>query len=291
MAVVISNQKPQNDQTLVVSGDQNANGAVFYTYSATKVCLVPFLRALAEMSEEDFREAYDEALDFALDHKLNLTIDVDSLATYEEKAYALSVALEQTFSYFGKRKADLDVTLFCDVDKHKVKFVPSESSEKACRIVIQNSYIEDSHFRREFDHFCRKLDAEITFRELLREFMVKKGIKTRSELYTRAGVSKETFSKIMNEANNPMLQTYRPSKETVYALAVGLRLNIKEAEEFFHAAGYHLGAEDLPDKVFRFYVGEKHIYDIFEINSCLLSYGYAPWGTQSRDDMAMYRIN
>ena len=55
-----------------------------------------------------------------------------------------------------------------------------------------------------------------------------------SEVYKAAQISKDAFNKIKNGGN-------LPTRETVAALALGLKLNFEEAKEFYAVAGYSFG--------------------------------------------------
>lgn len=114
------------------------------------------------------------------------------------------------------------------------------------------------------------------FYAYLRDLLIQKGFTARSEVYKASGISKYTFSKLMNYKLE-----HRPSKDTLAALAIGLKLNLDEAEELYNQAGYHLGNSDFVDKVVSFFIQEK-VYDIDEVNYCLLYYGYPPLGEKPR---------
>ena len=90
-------------------------------------------------------------------------------------------------------------------------------------------------------------------------------------------ISKSTFFKIINFA-----ESYSPTKNTVAALAISLKLNLIEAKDFFHAAGYHLGKTDLSDQIVRFYIQNK-IYDVGIINECLNYYDLRGLGESPRE--------
>lgn len=55
-----------------------------------------------------------------------------------------------------------------------------------------------------------------------------------SLIYKKSGMSKQTFSKIRSRTN----PDYRPKKETVLQLIIGLRLTLAQAESLLESAGY-----------------------------------------------------
>ena len=67
-----------------------------------------------------------------------------------------------------------------------------------------------------------------TFSEMLLKFIKESGEKN-STVYTRANIDRRHFSKI---ANNP---EYKPSKQTVLAFAIALKLDFEKTED----CGFH----------------------------------------------------
>ncbi len=107
------------------------------------------------------------------------------------------------------------------------------------------------------------LDAVIkmagkTFAEQLLALMEKKG-KTPSEIYAKAGITKQHFSKIKNNTN------YKPTKETALAFAVVLHLSIDETKDLIGRAGFTLSPSSKRDLIVEYFIKEK-IYDMDELN-------------------------
>ncbi len=120
-------------------------------------------------------------------------------------------------------------------------------------------------------------DERNRFRDCVIKLMDKKGIKKFSDVYKAACISKYTFSRIMNYDKDR-----KPAKETVAALAIGLKCTMDEAQELYHAAGFHLGTTDFLDRVIGFFIREKR-YSVNEVNFCLDYFGASLIGEQSRD--------
>ena len=87
-----------------------------------------------------------------------------------------------------------------------------------------------------------------------------------SEVYKRAEVSKQLFSKILN---NP---DYQPTKSTVLQLALGLQLDLPQTQKLLEKAGYALTRSSKTDLVVKYYI-ERKIYNVTFINEALYDCG------------------
>lgn len=137
-------------------------------------------------------------------------------------------------------------------------------------------------FQKRGDLLARKFQeyvyehTQIPFGDYLMSLAKSKGVQTRSQICMASGISKYTLSKLINGIT-------RPSKDSLAALAIGLKLTLPEAEEMCNQVGYHLGAMDIVDMAVRFFITEG-IYDIDEVNYCLYCHGLEPLGEKPRDD-------
>jgi len=86
-----------------------------------------------------------------------------------------------------------------------------------------------------------------------------------SEIYKKANLSKQHFSKIRN---NPH---YKPTKPTAIALALALKLNLDETKDLIGRAGYALTNSSKFDLIIRFFI-EHGNYDVMQINLVLYEF-------------------
>lgn len=106
---------------------------------------------------------------------------------------------------------------------------------------------------------------EKTFSEYLLDLLKERDGKD-SEVYKRAEVSKQLFSKILN---NP---DYQPTKSTVIQLALGLKLDLVQTQKLLGKAGYALTRSSKTDLVVQYYI-ERKIYNVTFINEALYDCG------------------
>lgn len=88
---------------------------------------------------------------------------------------------------------------------------------------------------------------------------------TDAEVYHRANISRQLFSKIRGN------ESYRPSKQTVVALAIALELDMSATQDLLARAGFTLSKSSKFDVIVRFFI-ERGIYDLFQLNEVLFAY-------------------
>ena len=102
------------------------------------------------------------------------------------------------------------------------------------------------------------------FRDMLLRKIAEKHL-TDAECYKRANVDRKLFNKIKNQPD------YKPGKSTVLALAISLKLPMKEIREMLGKAGFSLSPSSKFDRIVEFFILHGN-YDIFEINEALFSF-------------------
>lgn len=109
-----------------------------------------------------------------------------------------------------------------------------------------------------------------TFSEMLLRLIEESGEKN-SAIYTRANIDRRHFSKI---ANNP---NYQPSKQTVLAFAIALKLGFDKTKDLLATAGFILTKSSIADLIVSFFIEHKK-YDVNLVNQILYKHGQALLG-------------
>lgn len=94
---------------------------------------------------------------------------------------------------------------------------------------------------------------------------------TTAMIYSRCFVDRKLISKITNNSK------YHPSKPTMLALCIGLRLDLQEGERFLRLAGYSFSNTSRYDLIIKFMLLHE-IYDLDVINEMLYQYGQPCFG-------------
>ena len=106
----------------------------------------------------------------------------------------------------------------------------------------------------------------------LMKLIDKKG-RTDVDVYKKAGCSKQTWYKIMNDAN------YKPSKKTAIAFALSLGLNFPEAQALLGTAGYTLSRSNVSDLIVEYCLNNA-IYDLIEVDAILFRFDQETIGSK-----------
>jgi len=106
---------------------------------------------------------------------------------------------------------------------------------------------------------------EETFSEHLLSLLKERDGKD-SEVYKRAEISRQLFSKILSDRD------YQPTKRTAIQLAIGLQLNVPQTQKLLETAGFVLTRSSRADLVVQYFI-EKGIYNVTIINVALSDSG------------------
>jgi len=117
--------------------------------------------------------------------------------------------------------------------------------------------------------FLKQKDAGFT--ETLLKLIDKTGMKD-SQVYKKANLSKQHFSKIRNNLD------YKPNKQTAIALALALELDLDATKDLIGRAGFTLSNSSKFDLIIRYFI-EQGNYNVVEINIALYEFDQTLLGT------------
>lgn len=94
------------------------------------------------------------------------------------------------------------------------------------------------------------------------------------DFYNAANLRKQHFSKIKSHPD------YRPTRETVLACTIALKLTTEEAEKLMRSAGFTFSDSLISDIIVQFFIRNKD-YDIDSVNDSLFEFGQKILGCKS----------
>lgn len=246
------------------------------------------------------RRCYDNSLKLALEHNCrSIAFPLISSGNYgfpKDKALQIAISAFSTFLLehemtiflvvFDRTAFRLSEKLFQKVasyiDEHFVDTYETMTyavAEKNCRPLFQRRRAEVCESRAVMEDACpiamsledmlKQEDAGFT--ETLLKLIDKSGKKD-SEIYKKANISKQHFSKIRN---NPH---YKPTKPTAIALALALELDLPTTKDLIGRAGYALTNSSKFDLIIRYFI-ENRQYNVVEINCVLFEYDQSLLGS------------
>lgn len=254
-----------------------------------------------EYDEENLlRQCYDSALKLALKyHCQSIAFPLISTGNYGfPKDRALQIAIQAFSSFLLEHEMPIYLVVF-----HQDAFRLSEKLFNRVASYIDENYVAaketaeygtDFHWsyrsayrrRRDMENIeaCESAvleeplpyaskamsledmlkQADAGFTETLLKLIDKTGKKD-SEIYKKANISKQHFSKIRNNPN------YKPTKPTAIALALALELDLDATKDLIGRAGYALTNSSKFDLIIRYFI-EQGNYNVVEINIALYEF-------------------
>ena len=113
--------------------------------------------------------------------------------------------------------------------------------------------------------------ADAGFSETLLKMIDATGKKD-SEIYKKACISKQHFSKIRNNPN------YQPTKQTAIAFALALELDLEQTIDLIGRAGFTLSKSSKFDLIIRYFIEHKE-YNVVAINVALYEFDQSLLGS------------
>ena len=193
-----------------------------------QICLVVFDRKAFHLSEQLFQGVASY-------------IDQNYVDICQQAVYG---AAEEIRRNRIQRRRDLDLCE-CAMLRESLPCAPKAASQAAS--------LED---------MLKQADAGFT--ETLLKLIDQTGRKD-SEIYKKALLTKQHFSKIRNNPN------YKPTKPTAIALALALELDLDATKDLIGRAGYALTNSSKFDLIIRYFI-EQGNYNLVEINLALYEF-------------------
>ena len=220
---------------------------------ALQIAISAFSTFLLEYEMQIYLVVFDRT-SFKLSEKL-----FQSVASYIDENYAdecemASYGVRDNIRSYRQRRRDIEV---CE-SSAVLEDVPTAGAVEKMRpctpmVASKAMSLED---------MLKQADAGFT--ETLLNLIDKTGKKD-SEIYKKANISKQHFSKIRN---NP---DYKPTKPTAIALALALELSLEDTKDLIGRAGYALTNSSKFDLIIRFFI-EQGRFNIVEINTVLYQF-------------------
>ena len=257
--------------------------------------------------EESLRNCYDNSLKLAVENKCkSIAFPLISTGNYDfPKDKALQIAISAFSSFLLEHEMQIYLVVF-----DRTSFQLSEKLFQSVASYIDEHYVEDCEIsaygvasenrcrirrRRDRDAEARMVLEECTpcyslpmaskalsledmlkqtdagFTETLLKLIDKSGKKD-SDIYKKALLSKQHFSKIRNNPN------YKPTKPTAISLALALELNLEETKDLIGRAGYALTNSSKFDLIICYAI-EHGKYNLVEINCMLFEHDQSLLGS------------
>ena len=191
---------------------------------------------------------------FLLEHEMQIY-----LVVFDRTAFRLSEKLfQKVASYIDENYVDACETMAFAAEREK-----RPSFRRNARICESRAVMEYAFPKAmSLEDMLKQEDAGFT--ETLLKLIDKTGKKD-SEIYKKANISKQHFSKIRN---NPH---YKPTKPTAIALALALELDLPTTKDLIGRAGYALTNSSKFDLIIRYFI-ENRQYNVVEINCVLFEH-------------------
>lgn len=246
------------------------------------------------------RQCYDSALNLALENRCkSIAFPLISTGNYGfPKDKALQIAIQAFSTFLLNHEMQIYLVVF-----HRDAFKLSEKLFRRVASYIDENYVASKEtaeygalFHRSNRSANRRRDTEYMevcedsavlekplpcaskatsledmlkqadagFTETLLKRIEKAGKKD-SEIYKKANISKQHFSKIRSNPN------YKPTKPTAIALALALELDLDATRDLIGRAGYALTGSSKFDLIIRYFIEQRN-YNIIEINMALYEF-------------------
>ena len=207
---------------------------------------------------------------FLLEHEMQVY-----LVVFDRMSFKLSEMLFQSVaSYIDERYVDVCKFTACSAaveNRGRISRQREAEKRESSRRAGEFHPCAPSIFSKatSLEDMLKRTDAGFT--ETLLKLIDKSGKKD-SEIYKKALLSKQHFSKIRNNPN------YKPTKPTAIALALALELDLDATKDLIGRAGYALTNSSKFDLIIQYHIEHKK-YNVVEINAVLYEFDQALLGS------------
>ena len=218
--------------------------------------------------EPAFQIALSAFRDFLKDHEMRIC-----LVVFEDESFSLSKKLVQNVSvyidrHYVEQKLREEYTQYREAPQRLRRDYDMEECAARPMAAPSRTSLPDARphkplfSQKSLKQLLRETDAGFT--DTLLKLIDRSGKKD-SEIYKRAGLSKQHFSKIRN---NP---DYKPTKPTAIALALALELDLDQTRDLIGRAGYALTTSSKFDVIIMYFIEQRN-YNIVQINLTLYEF-------------------
>ena len=208
--------------------------------------------------------------DFLLENEMHIY-----LVVFSKESFQLSEnVVKYVTSYIDEHYVEAyEQEIYKDVDHRSRRESPRSirriEPRATCAEMSAPTVCSSVGYTSDLDEFLKKKDAG--FIEALLDTIKKRGLKN-SEIYKKANVSKQNFSKLVNNPNATITKT------TAVAFALALELNLAQTRDLIGRAGYTLTNSSIFDLIIQYHI-ENKIYNIVTINVVLYEFDQALLGS------------
>ena len=224
------------------------------------------------ISSGSFRYPYEQALAIALDEINRFIFQIDmqvTLVMFDQTATALGFKLRNDLiSYIDDHYVE-EHRILNRRDSYGPWTHPSGKRREPARKKPEHLHDDDSDYMSLILTSMAMPEElvfpkEKTFSEAVLSLIDDKGM-TDVETYKRSNIDRRLFSKIRSNAG------YAPSKSTVLALTIGLKLTVQDAQDLLARAGFAFSPCDKRDLIVSYFL-ERGEHDIATVNAALYDF-------------------
>jgi len=221
--------------------------------------------------------AREEFCEFLRHHEMTITLVVFSreafrlseslhrnIKSYIDEHYVLEALREERASLYSCRESAC-----LSRDEAPMVQSPSKRRKPAASLFPAPAPLSRESAKESLEKLLKHTDAG--FSETLLKLIDKTGKKD-SEIYKKANVTKQHFSKIRN---NP---SYKPTKATAVAFALALELDLEQTNDLIGRAGYVLTNSSKFDLIIMYFIRERN-YNVVDINMALYEFDQSLLGS------------